>query len=209
MRILLVIIALLASPATAKDFSLDDLGSTQVDFLTYGLHALETELRTHQLEICSRSNCRNQKTEHEVSILQNRPSLWPIHLQWPEGGAIIISMSEKYTGSDSSMSTEDGCKTKLSFMRAISFHDSYSYPHLSYARFFVPEKDWRSLKSLNDISPVADKMKAVESRMFLIVTLEHEWNRPNGTLDRMISITCYGSAKGEDFTAMPLRQFPK
>jgi hypothetical protein len=53
-------------------------------------------------------------------------------------GAVIISSVQERSGSDSSMTSESGCKVAA---RQLRFSDEYGLARLSIGRFFVPDAD--------------------------------------------------------------------
>jgi hypothetical protein len=112
-------------------------------------------------------------------------------------GAVIISSVQERSGSDSSMTSESGCKVAA---RQLRFSDEYGLARLSIGRFFVPDADWRKLQWVEEDNATAKRMLSVVQSTYIIQTVRHEWIRPNGATDRAIWITCFGpllEAKGE------------
>lgn len=206
LKIAAAVCSIWVGSVAAQEFKLSDLGSAQVDYLTFGMRALETDLRLKSLESCSTTNCRNTETRYGVGFTTIRPDYFPAGVHWPDGGAIAIALSETRMGTDSSMATEDGCRARLISLRILS---KWPEAHMSYARFFLPENDWRSVKSINQDSPIARRMKDLTARMFFVVTQSHEWQKPTGHTDRKAWVSCFGSIAGEDAAIIARGQYPQ
>lgn len=198
--------SLFASVAAAEYQNLFGFGSEPVDYLNHGLRTLEFDLRLKSLELCLQANCRDVEVKHGVSFTASRPSLFPADLQWPDGGAIIIAVAESRFGSDSSFATDGGCRTRLASLRSLS---KWPDPRLSYARFFLPEVEWRAVRSLNEENATARRMRAIAARMFFVVTESHEWRKSSGEVDRAVWVSCAGSLTGDDMAIISRKQYPQ
>jgi hypothetical protein len=185
----IISIVMLLFPVVSQDIGVSSLGNTQVDYLTFGIRTLENELRLKRLEVCAESDCRAEKVSHSTRFEANRPEWWPDNTPWPETGAVIISSVQERSGSDSSMTSESGCKVAAGQLR---FSDEYGLARLSVGRFFVPDADWRQLQRIDEDNLTAKKMLSVVKSTYIIQTVRHEWIRPNGATDRAIWITCFG-----------------
>jgi hypothetical protein len=175
-------VALVAGTVGAAASVLDELGQSSVDTLTFGIRSLEQDLRLSELETCVVATCRGDESRYVVSFAHNKPKGMPEKVVWPEGGAILIALRKNLSGPENaSWVSEDGCKIALRQFEV----GAWDRPWVNYARFFIPEREWRALGSMKDESPTADRMRSVNQAMFVLATVTHE-----GSNERASWISC-------------------
>jgi hypothetical protein len=189
--VLCTIVFTSAAPHADEDRVLAQLKSANVDWLSFGMASLEAELRLDDLEICRVADCSLLETEISVAYTDDVPQGWPSQtFPWPSGGVIVVVKKINRTGVDSSNATEDGCKTSLDSLQ----RDTDDAPWTSYARFFLPRDAWAGFYRNSRNADTIERLLAIESHIFAVVTEKHEWRRPNGRIDRSVWVTCVGSA---------------
>jgi len=193
---LLTMFLLEDAPCWADDLA-DYLTKTNVSLLTFGIQSLESDLRTKRAEACYTARCNELSPSISVNFLPPGSVLGPT-LVAKADGAIVISEHDISTGEDSSLATEEGCK---SYLRVLQPFSSLSdQPLASHARFFLNRREWPKLQKGVIDSVLLDRLTGIEKMMFVAVTEEHQWTKANGLIDRIVSVTCaapYRSEKSE------------
>lgn len=186
---LLALLFLCASPSHAQedDGILSDLKAQNIDFLTFGMQALEDEFRMTHLESCVRNGCANRDFSVNVTHGENRPEWWDqVGVSFPKDGLIILNLNNTRTGQDSSYATEDGCRLSLDHQSKVHF--SPRLPWMNRSRYFLPRQDWRDIRV--EGSPVVRRLIDISSHVLMVVTEKHEWYKADGALDRSEWVIC-------------------